>query len=41
MKIIKLNKKEILEYQNNVPPFLMIDCATKIIPGVLSEGYKI
>ncbi len=41
MKIIKLNKKKILEYQNNVPPFLMVDYATKIIPGVLSEGYKL
>ena len=37
---IELNKKEILEYQNNEPPYLMIDHASKIIPGESAEGYK-
>ena len=37
---IKLNKKEILEYQKNRDPFLMIDYGTEIIPGKSSNGYK-
>jgi 3-hydroxyacyl-[acyl-carrier-protein] dehydratase len=37
---IKLDKKQILEYQKNRPPFLMIDSATKIIPGKIAEGFK-
>lgn len=37
---MKLNYKEILEYQQNRDPYLLIDCATKIIPGVSSCGYK-
>lgn len=39
--MIKLNKKEILKIQKNKPPYLMIDYATKIVPGKSSEGYKI
>ena len=39
--MLSLNKKEILKIQKNKPPYLMMDCATKIIPGKLSEGYKI
>ena len=39
--MLTLNKKEILKIQKNRPPYLMMDCATKIIPGKLSEGYKI
>ena len=31
--IISLNKKQILEYQQNKPPYLMIDEALEIIPG--------
>ena len=39
-KMIKLSKKEILEYQQNRPPYLMVDYAEKIIPGELANGYK-
>ena len=38
--MIKLNLKDILEYQQNRPPYLMIDCAEKIVPGKSSSGYK-
>lgn len=38
---MKLNRTQILQYQNNVPPLLMIDFVSKVIPGKLSEGYKI
>ena len=31
--IISLNKKQILEYQQNKPPYLMIDEAPEVIPG--------
>ncbi len=37
---IELNKKQILEYQNNEPPYLMIDHASEIIPGKSAEGFK-
>ena len=37
---MKLDKKQILEYQQNKPPYLMIDCAEEIIPGILAKGYK-
>ena len=39
--MIELNKKEILEYQQNRPPYLMIDFAENIVPGKSSKGYKI
>jgi len=39
--MIKLNKKEILKIQKNKPPYLMMDYATKIVPGKSSEGYKV
>jgi len=39
--MIKLNKKEILNIQKNKPPYLMMDCATKVVPGKSAEGYKI
>ena len=39
-KIITLNKELILKFQKNRPPFLMIDYATEIIPGVSAKGYK-
>ena len=38
--MIKLDKKKILELQKNRDPYLMIDYATKIVPGVSAEGYK-
>ena len=37
---MKLNKKEILEYQQNKPPYLMIDFAEEIVPGKSAKGYK-
>ena len=37
---IELNKKKILEYQNNEPPYLMIDHASEVIPGKSAVGYK-
>ena len=37
---MKLSKKEILEYQQNRPPYLMIDFAEEIIPGKSAKGYK-
>ena len=40
MKILTLNKKNILEYQQNRDPYLMIDHATEVIPGVSSKGFK-
>ena len=40
MKKIELNKKEIKNYQQNREPYLMIDHATEVIPGVSSKGYK-
>tara|TARA_B100000768_G_scaffold182051_2_gene208895 strand:+ start:2138 stop:2596 length:459 start_codon:yes stop_codon:yes gene_type:complete len=40
MKQMKLDKDEICQYQKNRDPYLMIDYATKIIPGVSAEGYK-
>ena len=40
MKLLELDKKKILEFQHNRDPYLMIDHATKVIPGISSEGYK-
>ena len=37
---LRLNKEEILFYQKNRDPFLMIDIATEIIPGKIANGYK-
>ena len=34
MSKLKLNNKGILEYQQNRPPYLMIDEATEVVPGV-------
>ena len=36
-----LNKEEILSYQQNRDPYLMIDYATEVVPGVSANGYKI
>ena len=35
-----LDKKNILEYQKNRDPYLMIDYATKVVPGKIAEGFK-
>ena len=37
---MKLDKKKILEYQQNRPPYLMIDFANEVIPGKSAKGYK-
>ena len=37
---IKLEKKDILEYQQNRDPYLMIDYADEIVPGKSAKGYK-
>ena len=38
---MKLNKKQIIKIQKNRDPFLLIDYATKVVPGKSVEGYKI
>ena len=40
MNKLKLNNKGILEYQQNRPPYLMIDEATEVVPGVSAKGFK-
>ena len=37
---MKLNKKQIIKIQKNRDPYLLIDYATKIVPGKSIEGYK-
>jgi 3-hydroxyacyl-[acyl-carrier-protein] dehydratase len=37
---MQLNKKEILEYQKNRPPYLMIDFVNEVIPSKSASGYK-
>jgi len=39
-KVFSLNSVELLAYQPNRYPFLMIDHVTKVKPGVFAEGYK-
>jgi len=38
---MELDKKKILEYQQNRDPYLLIDHATEVVPGLSSKGYKI
>jgi 3-hydroxyacyl-[acyl-carrier-protein] dehydratase len=38
---MKLSKKQILKIQKNRDPSLLIDYATKVVPGKSVEGYKI
>lgn len=40
MKKIILDKEKIYEFQQNREPYLMIDCATEVIPGKSAIGYK-
>ena len=40
MKALNLDKKGIYEYQQNREPYLMIDHATEVIPGVSAKGFK-
>ena len=35
-----LDKKAIYEYQQNREPYLMIDHASEVIPGISAKGYK-
>ena len=35
-----LDKKKILEYQKNEPPYLMIDHVEEVVPGISAKGYK-
>ena len=37
---MKLNKEQILEYQQNRPPYLMIDAVESLLPGKSAYGYK-
>ena len=37
---MKFNKEQILEYQQNRPPYLMIDFAEEVVPGKSAKGYK-
>ena len=39
--ILNLNKNDILNFQKNVDPFLMIDHATEVYPGKYANGYKL
>ena len=38
--MMKLNKEQILKYQQNRPPYLMIDFAEEVLPGKSAKGYK-
>tara|TARA_B100001123_G_C15237971_1_gene997946 strand:- start:684 stop:1142 length:459 start_codon:yes stop_codon:yes gene_type:complete len=38
---LKLDKKQIHEYQQNRDPYLLIDEATEVIPGKSAKGFKI
>ena len=40
MESIKLDKNGIHEYQQNRDPYLLIDFAEEVIPGVSTKGYK-
>ena len=37
---MQLNKQQILEYQKNKPPYLMIDFVEELVPGQSAKGYK-
>ena len=37
---MKLNLKQICEYQQNRDPYLMIDYVEEVIPGKFANGYK-
>jgi 3-hydroxyacyl-[acyl-carrier-protein] dehydratase len=38
---MKLNKNEIMEYQQNRDPYLMIDYVDELVPGKSVKGFKI
>jgi 3-hydroxyacyl-[acyl-carrier-protein] dehydratase len=37
---MRLNTKEIHEYQQNRYPYLLVDVAEEVVPGVSAKGYK-
>jgi len=39
-KIFALNSQELLDYQPNRYPFLMIDAVTRVKPGEFANGFK-
>ena len=41
MKKLELDLEGIKDYQQNRAPYLMIDHATEVVPGVSAKGYKI
>ena len=41
MSEIKLNLEQIKEYQQNRHPYLFVDYIEKLVPGKISNGYKI
>ena len=38
--MMKFNKEQILECQQNRPPYLMIDFVDEVVPGKSAKGYK-
>lgn len=40
MTPLRLSYDDILAYQANRPPFLMVDEATEVVPGVSAKGFK-
>lgn len=40
MESLRLDHKLILEYQRNRFPYLLIDVAEEVVPGVSARGYK-
>lgn len=39
-RVICLDRSGILEYQMNRDPYLLIDAAEEVVPGVSAKGYK-
>ena len=37
---MKLTRNQIIKIQKNRDPYLMIDYATKVVPGKIAEGFK-
>ncbi|MDC3071693.1 beta-hydroxyacyl-ACP dehydratase [Candidatus Pelagibacter sp.] len=40
MSKLKLDKEQILNIQQNEDPYLFVDYATEVVPGVSAKGYK-
>jgi len=40
MESLRLGLEDLIEYQRNRPPYLMIDVAEEVVPGVSARGYK-